>query len=96
MLLSGESNMKKYFSILIAFTITQITALAANDSTVKITPLGSHDGEFCRLDRALILEDPNGTRLVYDVGRTVAGAEDKRLGEIDIVLLSHVHGDHLG
>jgi L-ascorbate metabolism protein UlaG (beta-lactamase superfamily) len=87
--------MKKYFSVVIAFAIAQAT-MAANDSRVKITPLGSHDGEFCRLDRALILEDPNGTRLVYDVGRTVAGAEDERLGEIDVVLLSHVHGDHLG
>ena len=28
---------------------------------VKITPLGSHDGEFCPLDRALVFEDPDGT-----------------------------------
>jgi L-ascorbate metabolism protein UlaG (beta-lactamase superfamily) len=63
---------------------------------VKITPLGSHAGEFCRLDRALVLEDPDGTRLLYDAGRTVAGAEDPRLGRIDAVLVSHVHGDHLG
>lgn len=63
---------------------------------VKVTPLGSMDGEFCRLDRALIFEDPNGTRILYDAGRTVAGAQDPRLGKIDIVLLSHVHGDHLG
>ncbi|MEO0827490.1 MAG: MBL fold metallo-hydrolase [Cyanobacteria bacterium J06639_14] len=63
---------------------------------VKITPLGSHGGEFCALDRALVLEDPNGLRILYDAGRTVAGAEDPRLGMIDVVLLSHVHGDHLG
>jgi L-ascorbate metabolism protein UlaG (beta-lactamase superfamily) len=71
---------------------------AAQDKAegVSITPLGSHDGEFCRLDRALVLEDPDGTRLLYDAGRTVAGAEDPRLGSIDAVLLSHVHGDHLG
>jgi L-ascorbate metabolism protein UlaG (beta-lactamase superfamily) len=68
-------------------------ALAAN---VKITPLGSHDGEFCRNDRAMIFEDPDGTRILYDAGRTVAGADDPRLGKIDAVLLSHVHGDHLG
>ena len=68
----------------------------ASDATVKITPLGSHEGEFCRLDRALVLEDPNGLRILYDVGRTVAGADDPRLGDIDVVLLSHVHGDHLG
>ena len=64
--------------------------------TVKITPLGSHDGEFCRLDRALILEDPDGTRVLYDAGRTVAGPEDPRLGKIDVVLVSHMHGDHVG
>lgn len=64
--------------------------------TVKVTPLGSHDGEFCRFDRALILEDPDGTRLLYDAGRTVAGADDPRLGAIDVVLVSHMHGDHVG
>ncbi|MDH5396235.1 MAG: MBL fold metallo-hydrolase, partial [Gammaproteobacteria bacterium] len=66
------------------------------DSIVKITPLGSHPGEFCRLDRALIFEDPNGTRILYDAGKTVTGAKDPRLGKIDIVLVSHVHGDHIG
>lgn len=79
-----------------AFAIAQMVASAAYGSQVKITPVGSHDGEFCRFDRALIFEDPNGTRLVYDVGRTVAGSEDERLGDLDVVLLSHVHGDHLG
>ena len=65
-------------------------------SNVYITPLGSHDGEFCSRDRALIFEDPNGTRLLYDAGQTVAGATDKRLGKIDVVLVSHMHGDHVG
>jgi L-ascorbate metabolism protein UlaG (beta-lactamase superfamily) len=68
-------------------------AMAQN---VKVTPLGSHNGEFCRLDRAMVFEDPDGTRILYDAGRTVAGAGDARLGDIDAVLLSHVHGDHLG
>jgi L-ascorbate metabolism protein UlaG (beta-lactamase superfamily) len=63
---------------------------------VKITPLGSHDGEFCARDRALIFEDPDGTRILYDAGFTVRGPNDPRLGKIDAVLLSHVHGDHLG
>jgi L-ascorbate metabolism protein UlaG (beta-lactamase superfamily) len=63
---------------------------------VKITPLGSHDGEFCARDRAMVFEDPDGTRILYDAGFTVRGASDPRLGKIDAVLLSHVHGDHLG
>ncbi len=64
--------------------------------TVKVTPLGSHDGEFCRFDRALLFEDPDGTRLLYDPGRTVAGPDDPRLGRIDLILVSHLHGDHVG
>src|SRR5262245_11486433 len=59
-------------------------------------PLGGIDGEFCPQDRALVFEDPNGTRILYDPGRTVAGANDPRLGKIDIILVSHMHGDHLG
>jgi L-ascorbate metabolism protein UlaG (beta-lactamase superfamily) len=63
---------------------------------VKVTPLGGFDGEFCAQDRALVFEDPNGTRVLYDPGRSVVGATDPRLGKIDIVLVSHMHGDHLG
>ncbi len=69
---------------------------SAAGADVVVTPLGSHDGEFCALDRAMIFEDPNGTRILYDPGRTVRGGDDPRLGRIDAVLLSHVHGDHLG
>jgi L-ascorbate metabolism protein UlaG (beta-lactamase superfamily) len=71
-------------------------ALPALAQSVKVTPLGGIDGEFCAQDRALIFEDPNGTRILYDPGRTVAGAEDPRLGKIDIILVSHMHGDHVG
>ena len=67
--------------------------LAAN---VKMTPLGGQEGEFCPQDRALVFEDPNGTRILYDAGRTVAGPNDPRLGKIDIILVSHMHGDHAG
>ncbi|MCB1800117.1 MAG: TAXI family TRAP transporter solute-binding subunit [Gammaproteobacteria bacterium] len=74
----------------------EIGLLPGGDAFVKITPLGSHDGEFCRYDRALLLEDPDGTRILYDAGRTVAGADDPRLGDIDVVLVSHMHGDHVG
>ena len=83
-------------SALIAAAMTVTAAHSAVAANVKITPLGSHDGEFCRFDRAVILEDPDGTRLLYDAGRTVAGPEDPRLGEIDVVLVSHLHGDHVG
>lgn len=79
--------------IVFILSVVAFPVLAGN---VKITPLGSHDGEFCNRDRALILEDPDGTRLLYDVGRTVAGPEDKRLGKIDGLLVSHMHGDHVG
>ncbi|MES2976195.1 MAG: MBL fold metallo-hydrolase [Pseudomonadota bacterium] len=68
----------------------------ATSATVKVTPLGGIDGEFCPQDRALVFEDPNGTRILYDPGRTVAGATDPRLGKIDIILVSHMHGDHIG
>jgi L-ascorbate metabolism protein UlaG (beta-lactamase superfamily) len=71
-------------------------SLAAQAQTVKVTPLGGIDGEFCPQDRALVFEDPNGTRVLYDPGRTVAGPADPRLGKIDIILVSHMHGDHVG
>jgi L-ascorbate metabolism protein UlaG (beta-lactamase superfamily) len=71
-------------------------AFPVSGQTVKVTPLGGIDGEFCPQDRALIFEDPNGTRILYDPGRTVAGPNDPRLGKIDIILVSHMHGDHVG
>lgn len=63
---------------------------------MKITPLGSKTGEFCASDRAFILEDPTGVRILYDPGTTVAGSSDARLGAVHVALLSHVHSDHLG
>lgn len=82
-----------------AVAVAGLAALLAQPvwaANVKVTPLGGQKGEFCKLDRALIFEDPNGTRILYDAGRTVAGANDPRLGKIDIILVSHMHGDHLG
>lgn len=63
---------------------------------VKITPLGSHDGELCSADRALLFEDPTGLRILYDAGATVAGGTDPRLGDVHAILLSHAHSDHIG
>ena len=83
-------------SLVLSAAATALLALPALAQTVKVTPLGGVDGEFCPQDRALIFEDANGTRILYDPGRTVAGATDPRLGKIDIILVSHMHGDHVG
>ena len=81
---------------LAAFACAAAMSTPAVAANVKVTPLGGHDGEFCPQDRALIFEDPNGTRILYDPGRTVAGPQDPRLGKIDIILVTHMHGDHAG
>lgn len=84
-------------SLILAVALAGMSmSVAQAADTVKITPLGSHDGEFCRFDRALLLEDPDGTRILYDAGRTVAGPEDPRLGDLDGILVTHMHGDHVG
>ncbi|HET7160173.1 MAG TPA: MBL fold metallo-hydrolase, partial [Burkholderiales bacterium] len=77
----------------IALILTATTAVA---QTVKVTPVGSHPGELCANDRAMIFEDPSGVRILYDVAHNVTGGDDPRLGNIHLVLLSHVHGDHIG
>lgn len=87
----------KLISATAAGVMTLLGAIGAlGAEVVKVTPLGGQEGEFCRLDRAMIFEDPNGTRILYDAGRSVAGADDPRLGKIDIILVSHMHGDHAG
>lgn len=68
----------------------------ASGQNVKITSLGSHAGELCARDRALLFEDPTGVRILYDPGQTLMGGGDSRLGEVHAVLVSHAHGDHLG
>jgi len=62
---------------------------------VQVTALGSHTGELCRNDRALLFEDPTGVRILYDPGRTV-DENDPRLGAVHAMLLSHAHNDHVG
>ena len=84
---------------LLAFVSAVVAALWTCDAsaqTVKVTPLGSHTGELCQNDRALLFEDPTGVRILYDVGTAVAGGDDPRLGEVHVVLLSHAHPDHIG
>src|SRR5207253_4301982 len=94
---TGGVSMKGSTVSIVAFAaVTAAYAFPAWAQTVKVTPLGGIDGEFCPQDRALVFEDPNGTRILYDPGRTVAGADDPRLGKIDIILVSHMHGDHVG
>jgi len=73
--------------------LTGAPALAQN---VKITPIGSHPGELCANDRAIVFEDPTGVRFLYDPAHNVTGGDDPRLGTIHLVLLSHMHGDHVG
>jgi L-ascorbate metabolism protein UlaG (beta-lactamase superfamily) len=88
------SNVIKLFTTTVVLII--IAARPVMAENIKITPLGSNKGEFCQLDRAMVLEDPDGTRILYDPGRTVAGPDDARLGKIDAILVSHMHGDHVG
>ena len=76
-----------------ALLLAAFPALAQN---VKITPIGSHRGELCANDRAIIFEDPTGVRFLYDAAQNVTGGNDPRLGTIHLVLLSHMHGDHVG
>src|SRR5215204_785277 len=78
---------------LIGLVLVASPALAQN---VKITPVGSHPGELCANDRAIIFEDPSGVRILYDPAHNVTGGDDPRLGTIHLVLLSHMHGDHVG
>jgi L-ascorbate metabolism protein UlaG (beta-lactamase superfamily) len=73
-----------------------LAAASAGAQNVKVTPLGSHAGELCSRDRATIFEDPTGVRILYDAGQSVTGADDARLGKVDVVILSHAHGDHIG
>ena len=84
---------KRLIPLIAGLILVHGCVLALN---VKITPLGARSGEFCSPDRALLFEDPSGVRILYDPGMTVAGGADPRLGNVDVVLVTHAHGDHLG
>src|SRR5438093_8348216 len=81
--------------LLVLFWVSYGTvATGQPPALVKVTPLGSHTGELCRNDRALLFEDPTGVRILYDPGRTV-DETDGRLGDVHVMLLSHAHSDHI-
>ncbi len=86
----------KWFESLLAIFVLSFSGSLVYSQTVKVTPLGSHDGELCANDRALMFEDPTGVRILFDIGQSVAGDSDPRLGDVHVVLLSHAHGDHIG
>ena len=79
--MSEQSKLRAFAGLAsgVCLSLSLMSGASAAESDVKITPLGSHDGEFCALDRAMVFEDPNGTRILYDAGRTVAGPDDPRL-----------------
>ena len=81
---------------LASLLVAACATVPAGGPTVKVTPLGTHAGELCNRDRAMIFEDPTGVRVLYDAGASVLGGDDARLGAVHIVLLSHAHGDHMG
>jgi len=95
----GEVSMiaKPWFAVVPLMLLAACaTTPPGGGPTVKMTPLGTHEGELCNRDRAMILEDPSGVRILYDAGTSVLGGSDPRLGTVHIVLLSHAHGDHMG
>jgi len=90
------SNARRVAAVLLlTFLALPSRAAAQGAGLVKVTPLGSHAGELCRNDRAMVFEDPTGVRILYDPGRTV-DESDPRLGDVHVMLLSHAHTDHLG
>ena len=83
-------------SLIVLVAAVLAAASGASAQNVKVTPLGSHAGELCARDRATLFEDPTGVRILYDAGQSVTGGDDARIGRIDVVILSHAHGDHIG
>ena len=52
------------FSAAAAAALLTVNVTPSEAQTVKITGTGNHDGEFCRRDRAMLFEDPDGTRFL--------------------------------
>ena len=51
-------------SIVVSMLLAACATVPAGP-TVKVTPLGTHAGELCNRDRAMIFEDPTGVRVLY-------------------------------
>src|SRR4029079_9398966 len=61
----GDDNMNNAYPVAALVLLLASTPFSALAQNVKITPLGSHDGELCANDRATLFEDPTGVRLLY-------------------------------
>ena len=92
----GNSMKKKSVVWMAALGCTAAITAQSALAHVKVTPLGGHDGELCPQDRALIFEDPNGTRILFDpvvrspVRTILAWARSTSFWS------AHMHGDHVG
>ena len=76
--------------------VLALVALPAFAQNVKITPIGPQAGVMCAIDRAILFQDPTGVRLLYDPAHNLTAGDDPRLGDIHVVMLTHLHGDHVG
>ena len=65
--------MKTVLAAAAALTTLALASLPALAQNVKITPIGSHPGELCANDRAMVFEDPSGVRPVQEAFREVLG-----------------------
>src|SRR5207245_3945368 len=90
-----EEAMARHLRWSVAVLVCVFWSVGVGAQTVKVTPLGAAAGEFSRLDRALLFEDPTGVRILYDPGFTVSPT-DPRLDVVHAILVSHGHSDHLG
>jgi L-ascorbate metabolism protein UlaG (beta-lactamase superfamily) len=90
-----SSSMVRHVVAAVSIGLFPLVGAAGAQDLVKVTPLGSHAGELCARDRALLFEDPTGVRILYDPGQTT-DETDPRLGDVHVILLSHAHVDHIG
>ena len=63
-LTSKELAVRTTLGIVVVAVSVVLAPAFGSAQTVKITPLGSHAGEFCQNDRALLFEDPTGLRIL--------------------------------